>query len=819
MRKLKKILSIIMVSLILLTIYISPLSAKTTVKVAYPIQNGMSEINDGNVYSGYTYDYLNELERFTHFKFEYVTLEGDENEQIISAMEKVQNGELDMMGGLIYDESLTSMYDYTSTNYGMGNMALYVLSNNANINDTNIYSLKSLDVGIVSSKQQENVKLKEFGDMNGISIKQHFYETSVELLKDLDDQKIEAAAISEQANIVGNYRVVATFSPRPFYFVTTKGKSDIISEMNEAMTALNKEQPSFMSELHDKYFSLRNDHFILTDSEKEYVKNHPEIEVAILGGKAPFQSKDSRGNIVGITIDLLDYIGELSGIKFKYNYTESYDEYLTMLEDHQNLIAGAVTTPYYESHNQFSLSKSFVNSNVEIIMTKGLDASEVIGKRLAIPKGTDFSNKYQGEIVYYDTAHDCFNAVDKGLADYAYLASHVAIYYNSTFSFENVTMIPQSEGHNTKNCIAVRKDDDISLMSIINKGIDTASFSEIQSIVFKNATYAKEDLTFVNYIQNNPAPFISIVVVLSGIYFFSRYYTNKKNNEKVLKELNRFQQISDLSGDCFIEYNVAKDMLTLSGGAAKLLCNQKNIENYIQKEYAGSEKIKSVLENKRTYNEEVMVKLLDETSRWQRVFLQPIFDEKDQLTYIIGKITDIQSQKEEQLQWKELARKDSLTKIYNSATCRELISEYLESQTTNRVAFIILDIDNFKGINDNFGHFYGDQILQNLVSIILQITSSTDVVGRVGGDEFIIVLKNPQSEEWVIEYCQKLRNIVHENLIGEDRKPMTISMGIAFSQEHQTYDEIYQNADKALYAVKKSGRNNYRFINTLKKSD
>lgn len=80
-------------------------------------------------------------------------------------------------------------------------------------------------------------------------------------------------------------------------------------------------------------------------------------------------------------------------------------------------------------------------------------------------------------------------------------------------------------------------------MSIINKGIDTASFSEIQSIVFKNATYAKEDLTFVNYIQNNPAPFISIVVVLSGIYFFSRYYTNKKNNEKVLKELNRFHKL------------------------------------------------------------------------------------------------------------------------------------------------------------------------------------------------------------------------------------------------------------------------------------
>lgn len=812
----KKILLMVLSFIVLITIQVTPLSAKTTVKVAYPQQSNMTELSKDHVYSGYTFDYLKELERFTDFKFEYVTLAGDENEQILSAMEKVENGELDLMGGMIYDESLTSMYDYTSTNYGMGNMALYVLMDNANINDTNIYSLKTLNVGVVSSAGKENVKLKEFGEMNAIKIKQFFYDTNIELLEALENNVVEAAAISEQANIIGNYRVVATFSPRPFYFVTTKGKSHIISELNEAMSALNKEQPSFMSDLHDKYFSLRNSDFILNDSEINFIKENPVIEVAILGGKAPFQSKDSHGNIIGVTIDLLDYIGELSGLKFKYNYTESYDEYLKMLENDKNMIYGGVTSPYHISNNHFTLSKSFLNSNVEIVTTKGIDASDLKSLKLAIPKGTSYSEDNVDYITYYDTIQQCLEAVNKGEADYTYIGSHTALYYNNSYQYNNMTMIPQTYSYNAKNCMAVRNSE-VSLINIINKGIDCASFTEIQSIIFKNATYAKEDPSLLNYMKNNPVQMMSLAVILAGLYLFSRYYTNKKNNEKILKEYNRFQQISDLSGDCFVEYDVKKDRLTLSGGAAKLLYHEKYIEPYIYMDNPSALRMRSVLETKSTYDEEVIVEFIDGTKRWQRIFLQPLLDEHNQITYIIGKITDIQSQKEEQLQWKELARKDGLTKIYNAATCHELIEQFLK-ESHDRLALIVLDIDNFKGINDNYGHYYGDQILQNLASIISQISRSNDIVGRIGGDEFVIALKSPQREEEVIEFCQILRTMVFEKLVGQNGQPMTISMGIAYSNENQTYEELYQLADKALYEVKKSGRNNYRFANELKKS-
>ena len=89
-------------------------------------------------------------------------------------MEKVKTGEIDLMGGMLYIDTLINDYDYSATNYGMGNMAIYVNSNNAEINDTSIYSLKNLNVGVVSTKKETNVNLKDFGDINGININQIF---------------------------------------------------------------------------------------------------------------------------------------------------------------------------------------------------------------------------------------------------------------------------------------------------------------------------------------------------------------------------------------------------------------------------------------------------------------------------------------------------------------------------------------------------------------------------------------------------------------------------------------------------------------------
>lgn len=807
----KKLISVMMVLIMLVSVISVPVLAKTKVKVAYPIQKGLTEISNEGIYSGYTYDYLKELERFTDFEFEFVTLDGDENEQITVAMEKVQKGELDMMGAMIYDESLTDMYDYTSTNYGMGNMAIYVLSDNEKINDTNIYSLKDLNVGIVSGAKKENVKLKEFGKMNGIEIKQHFFDSTANMQAALDNNEIEAIAFSEQAAISGNYRIVATFSPRPFYLVTTKGNTDLIIQLNESMTKLNKEQPSFMGELHEKYFSLKNADFSLTDKEKEFIKVNPIIDVAILGGNAPFQSKYGKDGYSGITIDVLDYISKLCGIKFNYHFTDSYDEYMKIISDQNILITGGITSSYVAENYGFSLSRSYLDSQIQIIMRTGIDSNNIKGKRLALSKNLYYTSEENKNISFYDTVLECIQAVNNGEADYTYLTSHTALFYSSAYKFNNITIIPHNTSSKIKNCLAVR-DNTTPLINILNKGIDNVTNDEIQSIVFKNGTYAKGDTSLLSYINNNQIQFISFIIILAGAYMISRFYSNKKNDEKIIKEYNRFQQISDLSGDCFIEYSVQTDRLSLSGGAAKLLSDKKSVDHYLVQDHPGIEIMKKILESKRTYDEEILVTFKDGTKRWQRVFLQPLFNDSAKITHIIGKITDIQAQKEEQLLWKNLASKDSLTKVYNSAACRELIEGFLKESSDNDLAFIILDIDNFKSINDTYGHLYGDQVLQNLAHAITITTGPTDFIGRVGGDEFVIGLKYPKSQEAVEKYCKLLMR----NISDGQRHTLTTSIGIAFSREKQNYDDIYLLADLALYEVKKEGRNDYRFANSLK---
>lgn len=137
-------------------------------------------------------------------------------------MDKVKSGEIDLIGGMIYSETLINDYDYSATNYGMGNMAIYVDSNNAEINDTNIYSLKNLNVGIISTKKEVNVSLKDFGDINGININQYFYDNGNDLQTALDNNEIDAIVLSDLSVSVGDYRVVARFSPRPFILLQQK---------------------------------------------------------------------------------------------------------------------------------------------------------------------------------------------------------------------------------------------------------------------------------------------------------------------------------------------------------------------------------------------------------------------------------------------------------------------------------------------------------------------------------------------------------------------------------------------------------------------
>ena len=161
------------------------------------------------------------------------------------------------------------------------------------------------------------------------------------------------------------------------------------------------------------------------------------------------------------------------------------------------------------------------------------------------------------------------------------------------------------------------------------------------------------------------------------------------------------------------------------------------------------------------------------------------------------------------------AEQDSLTKLLNADTTRRLCSEYL-SEDGHLCAVIVLDLDSFKQVNDELGHIEGDRVLTHVAETVRSLFRGDDIVGRIGGDEFLILMKDVPSAGIVINKCATIVSSV-SNLIDKSKCPhFGVSAGaVVTATGNPDYDEIVDRADQEMYCVKNTGGNNYRVVEDI----
>ena len=150
---------------------------------------------------------------------------------------------------------------------------------------------------------------------------------------------------------------------------------------------------------------------------------------------------------------------------------------------------------------------------------------------------------------------------------------------------------------------------------------------------------------------------------------------------------------------------------------------------------------------------------------------------------------------------------DDLTQIYNRRKFFELAKEEISrnSRYKHGLTMIIIDIDNFKKINDFYGHQMGDEILQRLTSTISSLIRDTDIFGRIGGEEFSLVLPETPKQS-AKEFAERMRACI-ENEKHPNIERITVSMGLTQLYDDDTFESAFSRADIALYAAKNNGRN------------
>ncbi|WP_300342072.1 sensor domain-containing diguanylate cyclase [Fusobacterium sp.] len=176
-------------------------------------------------------------------------------------------------------------------------------------------------------------------------------------------------------------------------------------------------------------------------------------------------------------------------------------------------------------------------------------------------------------------------------------------------------------------------------------------------------------------------------------------------------------------------------------------------------------------------------------------------------------INDIDKKKHQELELKNRAEKDGLTGIYNAITLKNKINKLLINNRENGIkqVFVLLDLDNYKRLNDTLGHWCGDQVLIEVATMLRSKFRASDIIGRLGGDEFVLLLTNITSYFDAERLIEDLKNSLEKTYTNEITEvKITASIGVAVAPDDGfTFEELYKKADKALYQAKKMGKNSY----------
>lgn len=203
---------------------------------------------------------------------------------------------------------------------------------------------------------------------------------------------------------------------------------------------------------------------------------------------------------------------------------------------------------------------------------------------------------------------------------------------------------------------------------------------------------------------------------------------------------------------------------------------------------------------------------------WMRIMACIYFLSEDNSVRMTTYRQNIDQEKKHEKLLFEQMQSDPLTGIYNKAAVQEMICKTISSAENNsEYAFFIVDIDNFKSVNDSFGHAAGDFVIASFARNLKNKFQEGDIVGRIGGDEFAVFLKIP-NREWLEKKAQALSAGLRDSVMTENGKcSISASIGIAvYPDMGVDFETLYKNADLALYHTKKSGKNGYTIYSTVK---
>lgn len=300
--------------------------------------------------------------------------------------------------------------------------------------------------------------------------------------------------------------------------------------------------------------------------------------------------------------------------------------------------------------------------------------------------------------------------------------------------------------------------------------------------------------------------------------------TERKNVEEELRrQAERLHILSEAEGEKIIDYNAKTDVMIIRTNDEYGMAQDEIHSRYMQRFNAGmiykedvayyKAVLESLLKSPKHDTIEFRIKRFDEDYTWYQANLTSLLGAEGYVTRIVGRMININDRKLKEMELLLRAEKDALTGIYNQGATEQLIHNAIQDGNENSLsALMIIDLDNFKEANDLLGHANGDELLEKTADILKEMFKGGDVIGRIGGDEFLVYVRNMETISDADEMAGNIVKSVRYDLDFEGQPiRVTCSVGVAVYPYHgKTYEELFEKADRAVYTVKANGKDGYR---------
>lgn len=287
-----------------------------------------------------------------------------------------------------------------------------------------------------------------------------------------------------------------------------------------------------------------------------------------------------------------------------------------------------------------------------------------------------------------------------------------------------------------------------------------------------------------------------------------RHRTIAELSDNMLFEWDFHKERMYASKNMLAKFDIDTDSATLSNGKfIDSLMSQDDSEKY-------KRDMNGLLKNKSGYSAEYQLKTKSGAVIWVSLRAVCITDRLGEPLRVIGVMTDIDNEKKLELQLSERASYDFLSQLYNGNTFIRNLTSEIERRGTKRVAVSFIDVDDFKFINDRYGHTIGDEVIRFVADTIrTKVDDRGGFAGRFGGDEFVLCFTNQDDIANIENISMDIINELYEGYTTADGAmhiDVKASIGVAFCPEHtEDVNELLSFADTAMYFVKKNGKTNY----------